>query len=336
VANRLAAALAVALFGCCAEPSAPLGEAKLPISGGEAVAPGAWPMVVWLDNGCSGVLLQRDLVVYAAHCGEQAENVWLGDTVDLVVDEVSQTVTTIGSPDGRAFPVSWCRSDPDYQVAAGNDEAFCVLAGGGITDFIGVAPSCDSPAVGAGAEATLVGFGYGEEKGRAPGVKRSTRAEVVGIGREILIGDERHGTCAGDSGSPAFIRGATEWKLLGLLSTGLSGATCGAGYYTSIDTVVRWVEGETDRSLGSCDGSSAAPESPCPERFIDEDGSPQPISTEASAECHASRSSHPADSGCAIGTWRAGDADRMVPLSILCLLTWAQRRRRSHQARHQS
>ena len=330
MACKLTLVIAIGLLGCT-EPAAEQGEARLGISGGEAVAPGAWPMVVWLDNGCSGVLLQSDLVAYAAHCGDQVENVWLGDSVDLVIDESSQTVTTVGSPNALQLPVAWCRRNPDYRATAGNDVAFCVLDAEAGPDFVGVSPECDHRAITVGTEATLVGFGYGETEDA--GVKRSTRAEVAGAGTEILIGDEAHGTCSGDSGGPAFSQVADEWKLLGLLSTGLRGVACGAGYYTPIDTVTRWIETETGRTLNACDQSNASPGTACADRVLDEDGIPQPTSSaNPSSDCNAGAPSPPSDQGCALARPSAGGRTSVACFYLLCLFAWTAQRRR-HRAR---
>jgi V8-like Glu-specific endopeptidase len=285
-------------------------------------------MVVWLDNGCTGVLVERDLVLYAAHCGETVAKTWSGDAIDVAVDELSRTVVVTGSTNGASHAVSYCRTNPAYQLLAGNDIAFCLLDRGvdEVATFVGPVPACAVNEITAGTDATIVGFGY-DETGSHLGTKRWARAGVVSIGSELRIGDEDQGTCAGDSGSPAFARIAGEWTLIGLLSSGVEGDNCGTGYYTRLDTVVPWLETETGRDLGWCRAGRNPPASAsCSTPALDEDGNPDPSLALTSELCGGPSPGVPGEAGCEIARRRDRSATGAGALCIAVAVCAARRR----------
>ena len=260
----------------CAAPPPTTDVVQQTITGGEPTAVGAWSTVAWLDNGCSGVLIAPDIVVYAGHCGAQATRAWFGDAFDVVVTDDSAPVTE--SSAATPVDILECRVHPQSELASGTDVAFCwlvepVLAARLIPP---VALGCAHEQLQPGVPLTLVGYGVDGSGLEALGTKRSITAEIGAIGREITVGDEERGPCSGDSGGPAFMSlsasdGASEWVLAGILSSGVEGSRCSTGYYTDLSQVMTWLESETGRDLTPCfDGVTWRPTERCLRAALDE------------------------------------------------------------------
>jgi secreted trypsin-like serine protease len=293
VASKLACGIVACLLCSCSEPPAPASVAWGRISGGHSAPLGSWPNVVWLDNGCTGALVDRDIVAYAAHCGTDVTAVWSGDSVDVVIDEAAKTIVTTGS-NGARYPVKSCATNPDWDLASGNDMAFCVLATAADKDYVQVPSICDVDSVPPGTLTTLVGFGYDGDE--LPGIKRVADTTVVSVGAELRIGDEVQGTCTGDSGSPAFMRMNGEWQLLGILSSGVQGQPCGAGYYTRADRLQHWLEAMVGTSTTRCD-AGAPSQQDCNGAVLDKEGKRSNTSTSPDPACDdPTQSEHPSGS----------------------------------------
>lgn len=108
----------LALFGltvACSAPERQLGELSQAIEGGQPTEAGAWPLVGWLDNGCTGVLVAPDLVIYPGHCGTRATTVWFGDELEIVVDVAAATARVVSPEDARHVTlrdlVAWLESE---------------------------------------------------------------------------------------------------------------------------------------------------------------------------------------------------------------------------------
>jgi hypothetical protein len=163
--GRLGAVVCVLSLGlalACSSPATePATSTRSSIVGGEAVPPGAWPMVVFLDNGCTGVLVARDLVVYAAHCGTRVSAAWLGDVLDADLDSAGQQLELRASPGTRS--ICDCALRGVSGLATGEREriAFCTLAEPAIEEAEVIRPSfgCSLSTLSPGVSTTLVGFG---------------------------------------------------------------------------------------------------------------------------------------------------------------------------------
>ena len=280
-------ALGVAWLGACsgAPPEGLLASSSSSILGGDVVAAGAWPSVAWLDIGCTATLVHPEVVVYAGHCGTAIEYVWFGDAFDVEVDEVGQNLLVSHSGEGeRGVPTTRCGLHPFGGIGTGKDLAFCVLAEP-VTDARPVFPAvgCEAMSVAPGVEATLVGYGFDSTQQTGLGTKRSASAPIVDVAEEITIGSDAIGTCAGDSGGPAFVRvpsGAargSEWRLAGVLSSGAADE-CGLGFYTDVGALVGWLEGATRRKVTPCfDGADRwQPQAACESPMLGEDGAMSP------------------------------------------------------------
>jgi hypothetical protein len=286
--------LAASILSSCSSSS--LDEAthvRVPILGGEVVAPGAWPGVVWLDVGCTGVLLDETTVVYAAHCGVTVNFVWVGDAFDIAVDDAG-IVTTAVDGNGQAIPVSYCEAHPRAELASGTDVAFCRLAAPAMARDVLPFPmlECERPGLALGRSLTLVGFGLDPDT-NTYGRKRATTAKLERLHLELVVGDELRGTCDGDSGGPAFVNTAASassdphWRLLGILSSGAAEEPCGAGNYVDLTGVRSWLEETARRDFTPCsDDEDAWVASPrCVDARLDVQGRALSSAPRASDAC---------------------------------------------------
>ncbi len=225
-----------------ARPEPPSEPEPTPIYGGQRVEPCGWPSVVALitpDNLCSGTLLHPQVVVYAAHCGVEVQQVRFGEAIE-------------GPGLQRVVQVESCEAWPGGGVATGTDLAYCVLAEP-VLDVPVVPPlvGCERDAVVPGAAVTLVGFGHASDG--PPGQKRhveSTLIEITELG-EARIGGNGADTCQGDSGGPAVIALPDgTWRVFGVTSWG---GPCGQGGYSSLlPPGLPWLEERTGLDLTPC------------------------------------------------------------------------------------
>ena len=327
----------------CGEPAsegAPIGRASSAVSGGAAVPAGSWPLVGWLDNGCTGVLLAPKLLVTAAHCGGAAA-FWLGDTFEVHVDDQAGTASAIDAPAGSMHRVVQCTPHPNGEIASGRDIAWCELAEPAL-DSRQIAPAllgCKREALTEGADVTLVGFGR-DATNDAVGIKRSALATVTGIGTELEIGDAERGTCAGDSGSPAFVQldsgTGSEWQIAGVLSNGLEGERCGVGYYTDLSAVLPWLEQSSGVALSPCGTSQGvwSPSVACQRAALDRDGEPTPTPTDTPSTACGAAYAAPESSGCALSTSRRSSSAHFLVVAVAALFAWRRRRYCPHASPH--
>jgi hypothetical protein len=237
LASRAAAAAMLLAIGCAGDAERSEQAAKLssPLYGGTVVGASAWPNVVQLDDSCTGVLLAPSLVVFSAHCGP---------------------FVAVARANGQEVATKRCAVYPKG-MPGGTDMAYCVLEHGfeGV-ELVGPALGCEVDAIVEGAPITLVGYGYGEEQGSF-GTLRVATSQVMAVSSEVMVRSEVVGTCAGDSGGPAFIEvpdsGGSSLRLVGVLS-GSESTTCEAGpsYYTPLWPFVGWLEAESGVDISPC------------------------------------------------------------------------------------
>jgi hypothetical protein len=269
-----------------------VGAHPAPIVGGHSVPDGAWPGVVWLDSGCSGVLVHPEVVLTAGHCAERATTAWFGTELEITLVQESQVALVEPESVELAAEVDRCLPYPDGGIGIGMDIAFCTLATA-VADVTCVPPTqgCEARASTDASEATLVGFGFDSPDGGGLGTKRSAVARVEHIGLEVEIGDAAAGTCLGDSSGPALVRvsspdSESEWRLLAIMSSGYVGE-CGVGFYTLLSDAVQWIEEEAQRDLTPCfdPAGNWQPTAACRRPALDADGRPMTAAQELSGTC---------------------------------------------------
>jgi hypothetical protein len=140
---------------------------------------------------CSATLVQPNLIVTAAHCLDAGPSeAWFG---------------------AQRVAITYCEAHPDYERVLGADIAFCTLASSGPPPAR--LSSCEDPRA-----VTLVGYGYTDAQERGTRAERAVRVRVRDVraeGRELVVGDDDHGACHGDSGGSAFDERAA---LVGVIS----------------------------------------------------------------------------------------------------------------------
>ena len=271
---------ALAIGACaCTYASQEISANHEALTGGKAASPTAWENVLWLETGCTAVLVHERVVVYAAHCGIDHERVWVGQRFDVRFD--AGAVKLDGQEHYRSLEIERCAIYPGSD-GAGADLAYCILAVP-VLDIAPVPPlaRCERAIVRVGETVTLVGFGFAED-GDVPGIKRVGTSSVRSLDSSFIAGDDQVGTCRGDSGGPALIafdsaRGLATWRVFGVLSSGKAG-TCGPGRYADLSAATAWLESASGFDLTPCTDAGGAwrPGPQCIKPPLDADGEPSP------------------------------------------------------------
>jgi len=214
------------------------------ILGGDVVGACGWPNVVSMGGSCSGTLIHPEVVLYAAHCGDEVPWIRFGDTIE--------------GPSREVVP-EHCAVHPIGSFGFGTDYAYCLLAEP-ITDVPITPPlmGCDAEErLVVGEPATIVGFGQSDDPDEPYGIKREVTTEIKDFSwGEVFVGDEKKGACYGDSGGPVLVQlGDGTWRTFGITSWGKGG--CGAGnYFSLVHFGMEWVETETGIDVTPCHDTS--------------------------------------------------------------------------------
>jgi secreted trypsin-like serine protease len=229
-------------------------------------------IVIVTDDGmgiCTGSLIDKRIVLTAAHCLNESEGairkmyaVFSPDMSKATRENVRAVVTGVAN---ESFSPS--------ESASWNDVALIKLSEDAPADFkLARLPSSRTDAaLKAGAKATQMGFGKAEAT-RNPTKDTSGVLRTVGVslleksadGKELHFDEAKRGSCNGDSGGPAFIREA-DGKLtqVGLDSRGNLPDSClGVGIYTNVSVHLDWIRSHAAQLLADNSSNAPAPSAP--------------------------------------------------------------------------
>jgi hypothetical protein len=235
---RLASLHAALLVALTAAPAA-AGPIDPPIVGGSRAGNCEWPSAVLLDNGfliCTGTLVSPWIVLYAAHCGVDFEQVVFGE----------------GFGAGYFTLVRTCRRVTEFDEVGPSDYAYCELQRP-ITG-VPIAPvltGCESEILTPGQNVAIVGFGQ-DDMSRT-GSKRWASTTYRGIDTDdtLLVGGDGTGASFGDSGGPAFVQlDDGSWRAFGIVSGGPAPGEPVS--YVDMSTTVSWVERTSGHDITPC------------------------------------------------------------------------------------
>jgi len=282
-------ALSVSLLASCGQKNTQAGAEGLlagDIVGGAKSSASAQKeagvvgIVMVMDDGmgiCTGSLIDKRIVLTAAHCLSEAEGairkmyvVFGTDISKATRDNVRAAVTGVVN---EAFA-------PTNSDATWNDVALIKLSEDAPADFkLARLPSSSTDAaLKPGVKVLQIGFGKAEANRNATkdtsGILRSVSGialiEKSADGRELHFNEATKGSCNGDSGGPAFIRD-TDGKLtqVGLDSRGNLEDTClGVGIYTNVAVHVDWIKSHSAKLLADNTPATPTPAEPAPARPV--------------------------------------------------------------------
>jgi len=212
------------------------------VIGGQDCEACAWPTTVAVQGGtslCTGTLIHPQVVMYAAHCGSEAEKIRFGEKV---------------SPPSKVQTVDFCMTNPSYGGTQdqAHDWAFCKLAAPVPMAVTPVIYGCETSVLTAGRQVAIVGFGNNSTDDTGAGTKRWAMSQINVVYNGVLdIGGGGTGICNGDSGGPAFVQFPDgSWHNIGITSTGTG---CGnSGQFSRAENALPWIEEQSGIDVTPC------------------------------------------------------------------------------------
>lgn len=199
---------------------------------------------------CSGTLIDRKIVLTAAHCldssSEPIQSVAVVFAKDLSKATREQVRFGVKGLVHEGFQAASLSNGP----GSWNDIALLKLDQEAPQDFaLAQLPSADTP-INAGMKVTEAGFGKTQAARNASGDTSGVLKQVSNINidelsadsKELHLSENGRGSCNGDSGGPAFLKVAGRNIQVGIDSRGTEDDNClGTGIYTNIAAHLSWI-----------------------------------------------------------------------------------------------
>lgn len=196
-----------------------------PVRPTDPVAASTVSVLMGAGGGCTGTLIERDVVVTAAHCFHA--NPSAGD-IEIVFGMKEEEGVRIGAADFRVNVFHRLDKDPinidRFRKKEANDIALILLRSPAPTGFEPAKILPDSSVLRKGQMVTVAG--YGRIDPEHPVTERMLRKASIRVRRQlspseiVLDFTQGSGTCVGDSGGPGFLEANGELFLYGVIATG--------------------------------------------------------------------------------------------------------------------
>jgi MYXO-CTERM domain-containing protein len=238
-ARRVSAGLAALVLGsaCAAPPGEGVRASEAAIIGGaETTGDPAVVMLVGIPadhatfDACTASLVAPDVLLTAAHCVDPATHA--GYSFGIFTGPDASAYPTANTLAPVLAPIAEVHVHPDYSASPPFHADIAVAR---LASKLDVPPlPVERAPLGAdvvGAKARLVGYGQ-SVYGTYSAVKRAADTVVASLGDDtIVVGDQAHRSCVGDSGGPALVERSGTVRIVGVDSyTELKGCLEPANY----------------------------------------------------------------------------------------------------------
>ena len=243
----------LALLAGCTSPEWSTTSAE--VVGGELTSPGEFPGVGALmydmgggppQFGCTGTLIAPTVVLTAAHCLDPA---LVGGNVPGFTLALDTFATPTVVPGAMAIPHE--QFDLEMLPPGGFAETFdigLVVLAQPITEVapIPMPRPTDAPALVAGLQMQIAGYGATDAQGNGGGVMFDATTAMISLDTtelQVGMGAPQPQNCYGDSGGPGFATVGGVRRVIGVVSRSFDdGPDCNAGGIdTRVDAYLSWI-----------------------------------------------------------------------------------------------
>lgn len=234
------------------------------IVGGVPALPGAYPATVAVvgKNGseyrqfCAGTLISSNVVLTAAHCGEQNDY-----HIDITGLAVVAGRTDLSQPGGELIPVRSMLIHPNWNRATIQADLalFYLKRPVTVVDPVGITTLPSEPNWAQSPQATLLGWGLMNWPGSSTHILQQLAINILSdtecanrlgnsyqTGLDLCGGELGSGICNGDSGGPLYATNRNgNTALAGIISRGRRECATDPGIMTRVAPYAEWISANT-------------------------------------------------------------------------------------------